>query len=142
MKYYKASTMSTSLVGDTIVAPDPRVKVTTARRQQSSGRTQVDGNHTVLMPLQHELCLSRLGIPKLHAPVLASTGDPLTVGRTRDAEHVVLVPYKRRCAIGVSLFVGAVLRNGLDVPLRSHSLSVLSSDPETNDLPSGAKETE
>lgn len=66
------------------------LEISRTSAEQAPGRREVDGNDGILVPLQHALRLGRLGIPELHAAILASGRDPLAIRRARDGEHVVL----------------------------------------------------
>jgi hypothetical protein len=51
------------------------------------------------MPLQHQLRMPRLRIPKLHPPILTPTHDPTPIWRERHTQHEILMPLKHPNAL-------------------------------------------
>ena len=66
----------------------------------------------VLMTLQHKLRLTRRRIPELHATVLATRHNPLTVRGERNTENKVLVALESLDALAaLGLVTGAVVES-------------------------------
>jgi len=55
----------------------------------------------VLMSLKHQLRHPSIRVPELHAPVLTTRHDPVTIGRQSNTEHEILVAFERLDALAV-----------------------------------------
>ncbi len=94
------------------------------------------------MALQHKLCLSCLGIPKLHPPIFGSACYPLSVRTAAYAEDVVFMTYEGGGAVCLAtfffcpIFLDCFCGSG-EVPEFKRFVE----RAEIRDLPSGAKET-
>lgn len=53
------------------------------------------------MPLQHQLRMPRLRIPKLHPAILTPTHHPPPIRRQRHTQHEILMPLKRANALPI-----------------------------------------
>lgn len=63
--------------------------VPTARREDTTHRTEVDRDHRVFVALEPQLLLRAPRLPEVHAAVLRSADDPLPVMAHRHAQHIV-----------------------------------------------------
>jgi hypothetical protein len=73
-----------------LVLPDPGHAVSTTTGQMGTLSREVDTDHTVLVPLEHELRLSSLYRPELDRAVFGPGNDPLPIGGDGHGEDVVL----------------------------------------------------
>ena len=70
--------------------PDTSAHVATAGCEETTLRAWGNGDHGVLVTLQHQLRVAGAGVPELNAAILGSTEDPHAIGRQGDAENEVL----------------------------------------------------
>ena len=138
-----------------LVCPDSCAHISTSCRECSTNWTRRDGNHTVLVALQHELGVAGSWVPELDSTVLGAGKNPVSVWGKSNRENKVLVnvsKIRRMRQVKHTLCPSKVLMHRPPFgalagwpPLgatSSHILMVLSKLPDTRSFPFGAKATE
>lgn len=64
--------------------------------------TNAQVHTTILVSLQHELCMSSVWIPELHAAILRSRHDPLSIWGKRNTENEILVTFESADALALA----------------------------------------
>lgn len=117
------------------------LEVPTARRQELAGLAHARGDDRVLVALQHQLGLPRVGVPQLDAPVLGAGCDPTAVLGAGHRKNIVLPSVKAHTLWPVNVTAhmdaleisSSIVSSSLITLERPHSLSVLSRLPLTSD---------